>query len=74
MKAKARHLLILPALLFGLVTSAQVAKIPKPDPENPQKTLTLASISLNGKPTVDDGQLRKLVAFLELMAYDLFAE
>ena len=114
MKAKTRHLLILPALLFGLVTWAQVAKTPKRGLENPQETVTLASISLNtdsedtlvpsvqqtvaattghinldivrkdgkpfalshpnGKPTVDDGQLRKLVAFLELMAYDLFAE
>ena len=74
MKAKARHLLILPALLFGLVTSAQVAKTPKRGLENPQETVTLASISLNGKPTVDNEQLRKLVAFLELMAYDLFAE
>ena len=48
MKAKTRHLLILPALLFGLVTWAQVAKTPKRGLENPQETVTLASISLNG--------------------------
>jgi hypothetical protein len=30
--------------------------------------------ALNGNPTIDDIQLRKLIAFLELMTYDLFAE